>query len=97
VSSGKVMSHTFNEAFFLELGRNPGLVAQCDEAAARIADIARQTAPVDKGTYRDSIHTEHASRPGRHVTEVVSDDPKALVIESKRGTLARATIKARSK
>ena len=95
--SGEVVSHVFDEGFFQQLGRSPGVVGQCDAAAAAIANAARSSAPVKTGAYRDSISTAHASRPGRHVTEVIASDPAAVAIEARFGTLARATNKARRK
>lgn len=95
--SGEVVSSVFDESFFQQLGRSPGIVSVCDEAAERIAEIARSTAPVETGAYRDSITTAHAQRSGRHVTEVIASDPAAVAIEAKFGTLARATAKARRK
>ena len=66
--SGDIETVTFNNAFFDELGRSSGIVAVVNEAAERIADIARSTAPVKSGDYRDSITTSDAPRRGRHVT-----------------------------
>lgn len=95
--SGEVVSNVFDESFFQQLGRSPGVVSQCDAAAAAIANIARSTAPVKTRAYRNSITTAHAQRSGRHVTEVIASDPAAVAIEAKFGTLARATAKARRK
>lgn len=95
--SGDIETVTFNNAFFDELGRSPGIVSVCDEAAERIAEIARATAPVKTGAYRNSITTADAPRRGRHVTEVIASDPAAVAIEARFGTLARATNKARRK
>ena len=58
--SGEVVSNVFDESFFQQLGRSPGVVSQCDAAAAAIANIARSTAPVKTGAYRNSITTAHA-------------------------------------
>ena len=93
--SGDIETVTFNNAFFDELGRSSGIVAVVNEAAERIADIARSTAPVKSGDYRDSITTADAPRRGRHVTEVIASDPAAVAIEARFGTLARATLKAK--
>ena len=95
--SGGIETMSFSNAFFEELGRSPGIVSVCDEAAERIAEIARATAPVKTGAYRNSITTADAPRRGRHITEVIASDPAAVAIEAKFGTLARATIKARRK
>ena len=93
--SGDIEAVTFNNAFFEELGRSPGIVSVCDEAAERIAEIARATAPVKTGAYRQLIETRHGKRRGRHASEVVAADPGALAIEARFGTLARATLKAK--
>lgn len=95
--SGDIEAVAFNNAFFEQLGRAPGIVAACDEAAERIAQVARETAPVDKGDYKASIKTRHGKRAGRHASEVVSEDPAAILVESRFGTLARATLKAKRK
>lgn len=84
------MSIEFNEAFFIELGRNPAIVAVCDAIAETIAQEAIATAPVGDGSYQRSIHVEHGDRHGRHVSLVVADDPKAMIVESRTGNLARA-------
>lgn len=93
--SGDIEAVAFNNAFFEELGRSPGIVSVCDEAAERIAEIARATAPVKTGSYRQLIETRHGRRRGRHASEVVAADPGAVAIEARFGTLARATLKAK--
>ena len=93
--SGGIETMSFSNAFFEELGRSPGIVSVCDEAAERIAEIARATAPVKTGAYRQLLETRHGKRKGRHASEVVAADPGAVAIEAKFGTLARATLKAK--
>ena len=93
--SGGIETMSFSNAFFEELGRSPGIVSVCDEAAERIAEIARATAPVKTGAYRQLIEVQHGKRAGRHASEVVAADPGAVSIEAKFGTLARATLKAK--
>lgn len=88
------MTVEFNEAFFVALGRDPAILGLCEQAAHKIAGLARANAPVDEGDYRDSIHVERGQRGGRGVYLVVADDPKALLIEAKHGTLARAARNA---
>lgn len=85
-----------NEAFFLQLYHHPALVALCDAGANRIAARARTIARKDSGDYAGSIHVEHGSRGGRHVSLVVADDWKSLLRESTDGTLLRATIQVAS-
>lgn len=60
----------------------------------RVAQIARSTAPRDTGDYAASI-TTGTTRRDRIVGLVISDDPGALAIEAKYGTLARALRAAR--
>lgn len=76
--------------FIDDLAHSPAVLALCTEVADEIADIARQTAPVDSGDYRNSIHVEAAQRSDRVAAEVVADDPKAMIIEARTGNLARA-------
>ncbi len=84
------MSVQFNEAFFVELGRSPAVVARLRAKAERIAAEARATAPKDTEAYTNSIHVEQAERNGRTVMLVIADDPGALAIEARTGNLARA-------
>ena len=49
----------FNERFFDEALNSTGVRTAIDLAAERAAAEAKATAPVDTGTYRDSIHVEH--------------------------------------
>lgn len=76
--------------FIDDLAHSPEVLALCMEAAEGIADIARQTAPVDTGEYRNSIHVRAAQRAGRVAAEAVAEDPKAMIIEARTGNLARA-------
>lgn len=83
-----------NNRFFAELGRSAGVRAVVDEAADRIADTARSTAPTDSGDYRDGI--SRASKfQQRYVALVVATDPKSMLIESRTGNLLRALRKNR--
>jgi len=84
----------FNNRFFEELGRSPGVRRVVDEAADRVQDIAQSTAPEDSGEYRDGIvRTSKYQR--RYVAEVIATDPKSMLIESKTGNLARAVQRAK--
>lgn len=81
----------FDRAFFKDLSNSAGVVGLVKDAAERVAEQARKTAPVESGDYRDSIHVEVVpDRQIRTVALVVADDPKTMLIESKTGNLARA-------
>ena len=83
------MALTFNQAFFDELSRSPGVAALVDAAVERIAATARATAPADTGEYRDGIVTA-SKLQRRYVGLVIGTDPKTMLIESRTGNLARA-------
>jgi hypothetical protein len=86
----------FNNAFFRDLSNSAGVVGLVKDAAERVAENARKTAPVDSGNYRDSIHVEIVpDRQIRTVALVVADDPKTMLIESRTGNLVRALRGAR--
>jgi hypothetical protein len=81
----------FDNKFFVDLGTSAGVTQLCVDAAERIAEHARASAPVDTGDYRDGIKVEvkhHAKL--RNVALVVGHDRKTMLIESKTGNLARA-------
>lgn len=84
----------FNNDYFDELGRSAGVTDLVESAAENIADIARSTAPVVTGDYRDGIVVE-LKHQRRSVALVVGTDPKTLLIESKTGNLARALQSAK--
>lgn len=83
-------SVNFNRDFFDNILKSAGVEKLVKEKAEQAARIARTTAPVDTGEYRDSIHTEKAAFKYRTGYHVVADDRKALLIEAKTGNLARA-------
>lgn len=80
---------TFNNQFFDDLSRSPGVVNLVDQATEAIAETARSTAPVDTEAYRDGITTS-GKLQRRYVGLVIGTDPKTMLIESKTGNLARA-------
>lgn len=86
----------FNQAFFDTILRSAGVDSLSKGAAESAAGIARSTAPVDTGSYRDQIRVETRESRYRRVYRVVGNDPKTLLIESKTGNLARA-LKAAGK
>lgn len=85
----------FNERFFDEALNSTGVRTAIDLAAERAAAEAKATAPVDSGTYRDSIHVEHEQGEHRQVALVVADAPHALWVEVNTGNLAKAIRKAK--
>lgn len=83
----------FNNAFFDQLGRSAGVTALTLEAAERVAETARESAPVKSGAYKASIKVK-LKYQSRAVALVVATDPKTMLIEAKTGNLARAVKKA---
>lgn len=79
----------FNNAFFEELGRSAGVTNLVRAKAEEVAAIARATAPVESGDYRDGIQVR-VKQQKRSVALVVGTDPKTLLVEAKTGNLARA-------
>lgn len=80
----------WNEAFFSRLGHSAGVTAILRNKAEEVAARARASAPVDTGEYRNSITVQIKSSATRNVALVVADDPKAMIVESLTGNLARA-------
>jgi len=78
-----------NQQWFDTILRSGPVQAITDAAAARAMANMTANAPVDSGEYRDGFHIEHRDSRYRRVTRVVNDDPKTLIIESKRGVMAR--------
>ncbi|MEU4016181.1 HK97 gp10 family phage protein [Microbacterium sp. NPDC028030] len=76
-----------------ELARGPGITGAVVQAAERIADQVRADAPVDSGDFKASIRVT-VKQQRRSVGLVQSTDPKALIIESKTGVMARAAKKS---
>lgn len=79
----------FNNAFFEELSRSPGVQAVTIEAANRVAATARATAPEDSGAYRSGIVVRKKFQR-RVVALVEGTDPKTILIESRTGNLVKA-------
>ena len=88
----KASKMQFDEAFFQRLGRDPRVVAKCEEVALGIYRRARAgaAAHVDTGEYLGSFDVVRADRNGRVCILVRNTDWKALIIESRFGILARA-------
>lgn len=86
----------FNQKYFDHILKSAGIVNLTKKKAEQAAKIARSTAPVDTGSYRDQIEVERAEFRYRTGFHVVGHDPKSLLIEAKTGNLARALKKVRS-
>ena len=84
------MAFKQNQAGFQKLAHSAGVAAVCKTAGEKVAAIARSTAPVDTGDYANSIHVIIEDHPSRVTAQVVASDPKALLIESMTGNMARA-------
>ncbi len=80
----------FNDRFLDEMGRSPKVVALVNQKRDAVAAAARSSAPVDSGDYRRGIVTRGKIQKRRYVGLVVATDPKSLLIESRKGILARA-------
>lgn len=86
----------FNQVYFDQIMRSAGVEKLSDEAAEKALAIAKATAPVDTGSYKEKLAIEHYDAGYRRTTRVVGTDPKTLLIEAKTGNLARA-LKATKK
>ena len=80
----------FNPRYFESVLRQPQVEALVDTTGDRALGVAKATAPVDSGDYRDGLHIEHHESRYRRAVRVVGEDDKTLIIESKTGNLARA-------
>ena len=87
---------TFNDSFFESLGTSPEITALCQAKADAVAATARATAPVRTGAYKRGIVIQVVRRRYRNAVLVVATDKKSLLIESKRGNLARALRAAKN-
>lgn len=68
--------------------------AELTRRAERALAAAQETAPVNTGAYRGSLHIEQDTTD-RAVVRVVADDWKAAIIEANTGNLGRALDAAR--
>lgn len=84
----------FNRGWGNQILNGSDMGRAVDSATAGVAARARASAPRDTGAYASSIKTGRVRRD-RIVGIVVSDDPAALAIEARYGTLARALRAAR--
>lgn len=82
----------FDDLALNDLARSPGITGAVVDAAEKIAATVRADAPVDTADFKNSI-TVSVKQQKRSVALVQSSDPKALIIESKTGVMARAAKK----
>lgn len=80
----------FDNVYFDKIMRSAGIRKLSDDTADRALAIAKATAPVDSGDYRDKLMVEHHDSRYRQTARVVGTDPKTLLVEAKTGNLARA-------
>lgn len=80
----------FDKQFFEQILTSESVGRLCEEQANRVADIARSTAPVETGDYRDGIRVKRERVGDRVSGLVVGEDWKTLLVESTTGNLARA-------
>jgi len=80
----------FNQSYFNAILRSAGIEALCQAKAENALAIAKSTAPVRTGAYRDGLAIEKAPRHYRDAWLVVGHDWKTLLVESKTGNLLRA-------
>jgi Bacteriophage HK97-gp10, putative tail-component len=74
-----------------ELKRDPGVAAFVAERAERVAAAARAGAPVESGTYRDSISVTSDVHPvSGAVSHIGAHVDYAMTVEANTGNLTRA-------
>jgi hypothetical protein len=80
----------WNEGYFDVLGNSAEVWDQLNKHAEAVVDAARDIAPVETGTYRDSIKIEKKAAEHRLVAVVVADVPYGMVVEGRQGVLNKA-------
>lgn len=83
-------SVTFKTEYFDNIMKSAQIDSLTEATAERAQAIAKSTAPVDSGDYRDRLAVERRQSRFRGVWRVIGRDKKTLLIESKTGNLARA-------
>lgn len=68
----------------------PAVERELQQIADSVAARARAGAPVESGSYRDSIRTEMDHGWVRPRARIIADVAHALAVESRTGNLARA-------
>lgn len=86
----------FNDAFFDEVLRSAQVESLCRSKAEQALAVARASAPVDTGAYRDGLSVEVVDHAHRRSFCVVGHDRKTLLVEAKTGNLARSLKAVRS-
>ena len=86
----------FNNSFFDEMLNSVGVRALARGAAEKALNIARASAPVDTGAYRDGLQVEAVQHAHRTTYMVIGTDAKTMLIESQTGNLVKALKKAKS-
>ena len=82
----------WNMAGLIDLS-NEVLEADCIPLAKKVADVARATAEVKSGAYRDSIHVESDRRTSEDDwahARVVADSDHAGIVNARTGNLSRS-------
>ena len=80
----------FNESFFVEMGKSAGVRRIVKDVADEVAIVARMTAPVDTGDYRNGIVVRMRETSNRAYAIVTGTDWKTFLVESKTGNLVNA-------
>lgn len=80
----------FNPMFFDRIMRSAGVESLTKAAAEKTLANAQATAPVKSGDYWSGFRIRKKNAKYRTVYQVVGTDWKTMIIESKRGILARA-------
>lgn len=83
----------FNRQFFDSIMKSAGVEGLVEKTARAALSVAKHTAPVDSGDYKERLALERYTSKYRFAWRVVGRDWKTLLIEAKTGNLARA-IKA---
>lgn len=72
------------------LNGDHGVAEMLDERIQRVLNDAQGRAPVLTGAYRDSLQVETVHNPTRMVKRVSSNVDYAMIVEARKGVLARA-------
>lgn len=80
----------FNPIYFDEILKSARIDELTKDAAVAAGTRARETAPVDTGSYKRQIYVESREGRYRRTWRLIGRDPKTLLIESRTGNLARA-------
>lgn len=80
----------FNPAFFDNILKSAGVENLTNQAALQALRRAQSSAPVKTGDYWRGLVIRKKQARYRTVYQVVGTDWKTMIIESKKGVLARA-------